>query len=465
MRIQLSFLYFCFACLSFISCSDDNKPNNPEDQTITRWIEEYMRSNYYWYKDMPDADRLDFNSEPEVFFEFLLSSEDGKTNSRGRHYYYSTISDLSSESTRSIQQTERSYGINFLVYLNADNTGYAHVLYVAPGSPAHAANLKRGDWILKINGAKITGENYILLLGSDACILTTGYWDPTQRDFVEQPDEVSIEAARQIEDDPVHHYEVIPHNGKKIGYLVYNHFTAGKTDNDQSYDDKLREVSNIFNSEAIDEFVLDLRYNGGGLLSSAQVLCSILAPRSVLGGSLGYLEYNDKQSPRNYNIPVTTTHLGAGSNLDLNRLYVLVSNSSASASEFIINSLKPYMDVVIIGTQTEGKNVGSQSQKSSDGQWEISPITCKIYNSDGDSDYNNGFTPDVPVDEATWDNLTTWDYFLAFGDKDELLLGTALSLIDGSYISSSVRSGSTGSAMKIVYSSLERRATNGVVIN
>lgn len=466
MKIRFLLFYFLFICFALTSCSDKNKPDYPEDQTTTRWIEQTMRLKYLWYKKIPDAEKLNFNLSPKDFFSSLLWKEDGKTRN-GTHYYYSTIVDLSEGKARSLRQTEYSYGFDFTVYIDRNNNGFAHVLYVVPNSPASEAGIKRGDWIIQVNGKNLTNTNYTVLFGDEACELTVGYWDAAIQNIRLYPTDIHLSAARPVEDDPVHYYDTIHHAGKKIGYLVYNHFTDGKKEGDKSYDNKLRQISNQFKQDGIEEFILDLRYNNGGLLSSAQILCSILAPESTLGKSLGYMEFNDnnpKKIPEREDIPVNRSHLGTGSNLNLSTVYILVTSSSASASEMVINSLDPYMKVVTIGTKTEGKNVGSRSYKSKDNLWELHPIICSICNSEGYGDYSNGIMPKHVVDETSWTENRDWSDFLPLGDKDELLLKTALNLIENPATPSSAEPRADSEVKQLLFNSIERRSTNGVII-
>jgi C-terminal processing protease CtpA/Prc len=454
-------------CLFFSACQGEDRRKEYEAYTeVQKWMENVMRENYYWYQDMPDVNKLNFFTEPKAFFRSLLSENDGKQKN-GSHYYYSVLENLEEMNTRSIQQTDYSYGFEFRVYhiIDLAQSLYAAlVLYVVPNSPADKTGLKRGQWIFEINDTPVSEENYTILYGSEAAILGvseryTGGFLPIKKYF--------IEAACEIDDNPVHYHTVYPSNdpGKRIGYLVYNHFTAGKTDEDQTYDNNLRNVSREFKHEGVNEFILDLRYNNGGLLSSAELLCAILAPEPALGKILGYIEYNDKHNPQIYNMTLDTGILGGGVNLNLNTLYVLTSEASASASELIINCLSPYMKVVLIGTQTEGKNVGSITYKNEELNWELRPIVCKIYNSENKSDYVNGFTPHYKIDESSDMGI---DYFLEFGNPDELLLNKALQLIsgtDGAEEEEDILTSRSLTRESIpVYCSLDRKATNGVII-
>jgi len=457
------FLLLIVLLIGNASCKDgDNDDDSgliidPTEKTgVNAWIESTMRENYLWYADMPAQSKLNFSADPETFFSSLLSTSDGDEDLNGKHYYYSYI-ESTSTITKAISNLEQSYGFEFNLYPIGDSHYAAHLLYVAPNTPADEAKLKRGDWIVKMNTDFITISNYKTLYGSNAMELTTAKY--INGGLVTQAGKTQLGAARKIEDDPVHYHTIIPWNGKKVGYLVYNHFTAGQMDEDTKYDKELLTLSNTF--KGVNEFILDLRYNNGGLLSSAQLLSTILAPASALGKTFCTLQYNDNQSPQNESITLRSSLLSGGANLDLKTIYVLVTAESASASELVINCLKPYMKVVVIGETTEGKNVGSVSYTDNKYPWLLQPIVCKLYNASGKSDYGKiGFIPNYKRDEAE-----TLDKFLPFGDTNELLLSTALGLIGGTPTVTATKSVTRSSMiLKKVASSLDRKASNGVII-
>ncbi|WP_071146221.1 S41 family peptidase [Bacteroides ihuae] len=459
------FLLLIVLLIGNASCKDgDNDDDSgliidPTEKTgVNAWIESTMRENYLWYADMPAQSKLNFSADPETFFSSLLSTSDGDEDSNGKHYYYSYI-ESTSTITKAISNLEQSYGFEFIFYkLRRDGVTFAaHLLYVAPNSPADEAGLKRGDWILTMNADSITTSNYKVLYGSSAMELSIAKYSNGK--FVTQTEKTQLGAARKIEDDPVHYHTIIPWNGRKVGYLVYNHFTAGQTDEDTKYNKELLSLSNTF--KGINEFILDLRYNNGGLLSSAQLLSTILAPASALGKTFCTLQYNDNQSPQSESITLRSSLLNGGINLDLKTIYVLVSAETASASELVINCLKPYMEVVVIGKTTEGKNVGSVSYTDDKYPWLLQPIVCKLYNASGKSEYGKvGFIPDYKRDEAE-----TLDKFLPFGDTNELLLSTALGLIGGTPTVTATKSVTRSSMnLKKIASSLDRKDSNGVII-
>lgn len=146
---------------------------------------------------------------------------------------------------------------------------------------------------MKMDGNFITEQNYKKLYGSSAMELTVGYYDVEKNAIVAYDKPRQIASARPVNDNPVHYKNVYTSGSKKIGYLVYNHFSSGPTDNSNEYDNDLRSAFQYFASQQVNEFILDLRYNNGGLLSCAELLCTMLAPSSALGQELGYLEFNN----------------------------------------------------------------------------------------------------------------------------------------------------------------------------
>ena len=436
------------------SCGEDRWAAYAGQTMTDRWIDDTMRVWYYWNEDIPNTNKLNYFQAPFTFYASLLSKSDGKN---GTHY--STIDSLVSV-TRSIPYTDYSYGFQFTTNRveNNDTALYAHVLYVAQDSPASAIKLERGDWIMEMDGEPITNKNYEKLYGSGAMELTVGYYDAINDTIIAYKEPRDIAAARSINDNPVFYKNVYTAGSKRVGYLVYNHFSAGVTGNSNEYNNDLRSASQYFAGQQVNEFILDLRYNNGGLLSCAELMCAILAPADKLGQELGYLEFNNRIKPQEVPFSLNASLIQGGSNLNLNTLYVLTSAQTASASEMVINCLNPFMNkVVIIGATTEGKNVGSTTFASPELMISISPIVCKIYNSEGKSDYEKGFKPDLEVNENS--DLAR---FLPFGNPNELMLYTALGVIDGSIVIPEKKPATMKTS--VITSSIERRGSHAVKI-
>ena len=165
-----------------------------------------------------------------------------------------------------------------------------------------------------MNGEAITSSNYATLYGSGAMTLTMGKYDAENKGITDTY-KIEIASARVVDDNPVYYKNIYTDGTKKVGYLVYNHFSAGPTDNSTTYNQSLLNASNYFATNNIDEFILDLRYNNGGLVSCAQLLCTLLAPSENIGDELGYLLFNDHFAPRQSFMNMNSNLIQGGTNL------------------------------------------------------------------------------------------------------------------------------------------------------
>lgn len=460
----------------FVGCSDDKDdgPDGPstdsENKKANTWIQKTMKDHYLWYDEIPDKEDLDLELDPKDIFENMLSDKDGKTDDKGNHLYYFSYIEKKREDTKASSDLDPSYGFQYIVYpvTNQQNNFlgyyYGRVLYVLPGSPAEEAGLKRDDWIYGVDGKENNITDYIAQLSSgNESVFKVGFYNPETQRLEDKPD-ITMPAARLVENNPFLKDSVYQIEGKKIGYLVYNHFSSqaeGKTD--KAYDNQMKAIFADFKAQGVNEFVLDLRFNGGGLVSCATLLASYLAPASALGKTFSKMTYNGKQANNETIIPFSKTV--AAENLDLNRLWVLTGQFTASSSEAVINGLKPYMSSVrLIGDWTVGKAVGSNTYGDNlDYGWILHPITLKIRNAVDDAAYSQiGFEPDVEI----------YEYYLnsklyPLGDTRETLLSTALDEITGKSsfgLRSAPATPDHSSGMIPVASSLERRPNQGLIV-
>jgi C-terminal processing protease CtpA/Prc len=186
-----------------------------------------------------------------------------------------------------------------------------------------------------------------------------------------------------------------------------------------------------FSNQAIDELVLDLRYNQGGYVSTCVKLASMLVPSENLNDVFLTQQWNSlvtdyletKPDAEDY---FTINFSTPAVSLNLDRLIILCSGSTASASEAIVNGLKPYMDVILIGDKTSGKYTGVNLFYDQDEppahNWGVFLVINRIANADGVTEFVDGFTPDHVVD----DNFIT-----PHGDESEPLLAKALEIVTG----------------------------------
>lgn len=190
--------------------------------------------------------------------------------------------------------------------------------------------------------------------------------------------------------------------GHTVGYLCYSRF-----DKEQ----ELEPVMRHFHEEHIDELVLDLRYNPGGYLSTSQYLATSVVPDSVYGRVFQLLRYNHRVSQElyaergdslsSYSFLWPTdpdNHLDTPLyGLSLNRVFILVSNHTASASEVMITCMRPFINVTVVGERTVGKGVGMNTFSDSKYKYELVPITFRYYNVNMETTPDEGIEPDYEV--------------------------------------------------------------------
>lgn len=316
-----------------------------------------------------------------------------------------------------------------LVYYPNDNTRiFGYVRYVLPGSDAEIQGIERGMVFNRVDGIQLNTSNYSDLLESDTYTLGWAEFDGTQ---IVQLNQTSTLTKTQLTENPVHKIAVFQHPGHTVGYLMYNGFT-------NEFDNDLNAAFGQFMTEGVTDLVLDLRYNGGGSVRTATALAGMITGQ--FQGAVFYTEQWNTDRQAEYAEPgyfVNSLANGSALNsLGLTRVYVLTSGSSASASELVINGLKPYIDVVQIGLPTRGKYQASfllydgpapqfsRSQANTGHRYAMLPLVFKTLNANGVTDYNNGLNPDIELSED-FSNLGI------LGDENEPLLARALMEILG----------------------------------
>lgn len=287
--------------------------------------------------------------------------------------------------------------------------GDLRVRLVEPGSPAGLAGIRRGWRITQLNGSStITTSN-------SSNIVNAVYYSSSTSFVFTKPDGTSASItlnAGHYADKPVYMDTVYNLGAQRAGYLVYNSFLG----NTSQISSEFQRVFSKFASQQVTEVIIDLRYNGGGYVSLAEQLANYLAPVSANGGLMMKQVYNTQNTQNN-----KTSYFRKAGTLNLPDVYFIVSKSSASASELLINTLKPYMDVKLIGpTATHGKPVGFFPIPV--GDWYVFPVSFRTTNKNGEGNYFNG----LPVNAAVADGLDK-----DWGDTNESCLASALRNIGG----------------------------------
>lgn len=448
-----------------VSCGEDRSGEYYALIGENLWIEQTMKEHYLWYDNMPEIKESDYFSEPENFLQKLIytKAQDGKGDP------YSHIETINySDDARSFLQRHATYGFDFELMTDPTGTSshtFARVLFVLPHSPASEAGLERGDWISAIGKEKLTSNNYSQLMegGHTTFARESLVFDEKDTPRWTAVDTLEVTAARQVELNPFYVDSIYEISGKKIAYMVYNEFSTGPNNqaSDTEYREQMRQIFARFKSQSPDAFILDLRYNPGGYLSCATDLGSYLVPASGLGQVFCTTSYNDITQPQTTDFLFNTAL--ASENLNMNKLYVLTSKFTASASEAIINCLRPYMgkdNVIVIGETTVGKNVATEPYQDERYRFVLWPVVAYVLNSEGQADYVNGIIPDFTLNERS---LISPLYPL--GDTHEFLLRNTLAYITTGTMPDLTLSEARSLNGRTLYHSLSQRSQYGIRLN
>lgn len=418
----------------------------------------YAKEDYYWYDALPtyaqfnprsftgtaDIDAL--NNEVNAISQYKINPQ-----TKLPYEYYASAPGEAKYSF--IDNGEASTALNGVkgdfgfapIYINITTTDL-RVKYVYPGSPADLAGIKRGYRITAINNNTnfsydgSTGPNVQFVINaysnSNTITMTLVKFDGTSMN-------VSLNATNYAV-NPVLYSKVYDEgNGHKVGYIVFNSFTS-----DAVADPRLNTAFNDFSANGVTDLVVDLRYNGGGYVSTAEYLANLIVP-AAKSGTLMYNTYfndvltNNKESLLANQVRVDpTTHQSynyaqfdysvAGNavkfskvgSFNVSRVFFIITGSTASASELTINNLIPVMDVKFIGSTSYGKPVGFFDVDINKYQLYIPEFETK--NSANQGGYYTGMTPGSSAYPGIQD---LDDVTKEFGDPSEKLLAYALNYV------------------------------------
>jgi C-terminal processing protease CtpA/Prc len=403
MRLKSLSLLLC--CHLLLSCggggsttvdnggSTNVPPTTPSEQCSivgeNQQLLDYLQATYYWYQDIPAGlDPATFTS-PHALLEAAKVPQD-------------RFSFIMTQAQYAARFTDANFiGYGFSHRLAADLSAI-ELRYTYDNGAAKEAGMTRGDKLIAIDDIDVSQLIAQVNEGTNSWdnifgaaiegVNATFKWQKPSGDIV-----TANLAKTLVDRNTVLHSEVMSSFDKKIGYIVFDSFVERGADD-------LNTVFNQFKAAEVGDVVLDLRYNGGGLVSIANQLSSQIAGRHVLGQTFVNIQYNDKQSAKN---TLLAYNLGQGvEKLDLDRVIILTTAATCSASELVINALSPFINVVTVGETTCGKPVGMDPQPICDNM--VFAINFSLANVLGNSDYFDGLAANCFAEDkivADWGNI------------------------------------------------------------
>ncbi len=368
-----TFLLLILVIVSFLFCctdkKEDNDPVDSNEDSVYIFVDEVMKYWYLWNDKVPDIDIFQYNTPQDLLDALMYTPLD----------HWSFIDKL--DAVQALFEEGEYFGFGFL--LKFDAYGNLRIPLVYENSEAYELGIRRGNIISTINGIPATlFDDYESFFDYDPATFTFEIYDNTAT-------LKTITLAKStIIQNGVLYSNIYTVSGHKTGYIVYDSFLGYSKE-------ELEEVITYFQANNITELIVDLRYNGGGYVSLAQELCEIIMPSETAGKIFYTSIHNEIVGPE---LDTTLYFSENELNLDLDRVFFITTSASASASELVINTLDPYMEVFIIGSPTHGKPVGMYGFVFQD--WALFPITTQLLNAEGYGDYFDGLMPDCYAEDG-----------------------------------------------------------------
>jgi C-terminal processing protease CtpA/Prc len=379
-----------------------------QNQAVINTMEEF----YLWYEELPVLDPRLFES-PEAILDALLFKP------LDRFSYITTLAE-----EEALFGSSQFTGFGFRSTTLGDTV---RIIDVFEGAPADLAGLVRGSSILAVDGVPIvdvlatpggfTGSLGPSTLGIE---VTLQFSNPDGSEFTRTLTKAVVTIP------PVTATRVFEVNGQPTGYLVFRNFvTPGVA--------ALEAAFAQFRAAGVTQLIVDLRYNGGGLISVLQYFADLLGSRIAPAAVFAGYEFNDKNSARDEVSLFRATPLDLA--LDLERLVFITTPATASASEMLVNGMPPHVTTVSVGSETFGKPVGQLGFLFCDKV--LRPVSFRTVNSLGEGDYFDGIPPDCPAGDTLE---------VAFGTPGEASFDTAVAWLEQGFCPQTVQAFSAQAA-------------------
>jgi carboxyl-terminal processing protease len=459
--VNLSIILFSTSCKKDKPVSDATRLELTKDSLFL-----YAKQVYFWNDALPTYDVFNPRKYTTLDAELFAISQLKINPTTGRAYEY-----IADEDGKQIMEPKFSYiedlvasgkiafanqkmavdldgegndfGFGGLSAIGTATDYKIYIRYASPGSPLAQNGIGRGDYIDEVNGRKV-GTNF----NSELDFLNSTLFSTTSTSIAiagkkKNGVSYSVSLSRtKYSSNPILKDTIFTSGNTKVGYLAYARFSS--TENSEAV---LNAAFAKFAAQNTENLIIDLRYNGGGYVTTARQLINLIAPPSLNGTVMFSESYNStmrngqatllsKQAVRDqsgkvvyqngraltygdYSYATTNYNFSKLGNLiNVKKVVFITGEGTASSSELIINSLKPHLDVKIVGAQSYGKPVGFFPIRID--KYDVYYAMFTTTNSLGEGDYFAGFTPNSLKDD---------DITRDFGNPAEIRTAAALSYI------------------------------------
>jgi carboxyl-terminal processing protease len=388
---RIAFILFVAVSL-FYSCHKE-KSETPVDNLDARDSLYYIMNYwYYWYKEMPVVNKDDYN-DPYSLLEGM------RYKARDLWSYVSVYEEYNDRVEGYYTGFGAAFGREYL-----SNALIWTVLYVYNESDLYKQGVRRGWKLVSVNGnetSRMEDNEVNALLASSSAKIVFAKQDGTK---------VTVSAKRKrFLTNTILNCDTLHLSSGVTGYLAYKSFYLNSIE-------EFKEAFSYLSQCGVTDLIVDLRYNGGGRLSVAQELASYIIGNDYSDKAFNNIINNDLKSKWD----TTYNFIKTDYPLNLKRVVFITTWNSASASECVINGLKPYIDVTLVGKRTMGKPCGMYAFNYKD-QYAFAPISFEGTNANNEGGYYDGIPADISSDD---------DWTHDFGDRKESCLAAAIEYLE-----------------------------------
>lgn len=433
--------------------TDNNAKNDSSTTTVTTsltglskeqiWTYDMfsaMKAIYLWTDALPSVlDPRKFTTADDALTYLSGLKINPETGSAIDHYsFLDKIGNLSGEINGGTASGD--YGFMVTAAYNSSGQVSFFVTYVYSNSPAGQAGVARAYEITKINGSdavhpEVDSQGYLVPSSAGYINVVNALFYSTTASFsFAKPDGTTLTTSLSVASYPINsvlYSNVFTVGSKKVGYMVFNQFlgTSSQTE--------LTNTISKFQNSGVQYLIVDLRYNGGGSVETCEKFCNLIAPSSANGKTMYSYKMNTALMELYASEKVSLTSMFTKTNsFQPTQIYFIVSGSTASASELLINNLRPYYsgNLFLIGRTTYGKPCGfwatpigyTEEQTTPKEGYDLYAVSFESVNANNEGGYYSGMTPGT----AKYPGIIASDsYYLSWGDVADASLAQAINHI------------------------------------